>query len=117
MIRSMNGGARRQRFTGPWNQNPWLVPQNVGPRAREQQPIALTLYAPVPPMVEPSHMSQLNTAHAKNLRKSRQLNQALSVWEDDTQGNVIELDRPAALDDFDDPELIREMSRIREDDM
>jgi hypothetical protein len=68
-------------------------------------------------MVEPTHMSQLNAAHAKNLRRSRELHQTLSVWEDDAQGNVIELDRPAALDDCDDPARIREMSRFREDDM
>ena len=116
MIRSTNGGARRQRFAGPWNQNPWFFPHNVGPRAHDQQqePIGLTLHAPEPSLIEPGHMSQLNAAHANNLRKSRQLQRTLSVWEDETSPDV-ELERPPSHDS-DDPGLISEVSLIREDD-
>jgi hypothetical protein len=92
------------------------LPQNVGPRAREQQePIGLTLYASEAPMDESGYMSQLNAAHAKNLRRSRHIVRTLTVWEDDTRVSAVGLD-PPSLNDCDDPALIREMSRIREDD-
>lgn len=76
---------RRQRFSGPWSQNPWLNPRNIGPRNYEgiDRQRAHGLWASPPLPGHAAAMVESGAAQAQRKKDKRQQRTALSTWEDE----------------------------------
>lgn len=76
---------RRQRFSGPWNANPWISSRTIGPRNYQgidrQQAQGLSASLPLPEraaaMVEPG------AARERRTKERKQQRNALGTWEDE----------------------------------